>query len=99
MIINIVKNLIKDFPTISSSNVYLFCQDREKGEFTITSENRETLLVVQSKRHLSTSIEDWKKQMIADHIYMTAMSEDTTFDELSTYVDKIINSNVTIWEL
>lgn len=100
MITNIIKNIIKDFPTISDSHILLFCQDEEKGEFTIAPENNDNIfLVIQSKHHVSTSIEDWKKQMIADHIYMATQVEDTTFGQLSAYIDKIINSNATIWEL
>lgn len=111
MITNIIKNIIKDYPSIANSRVVLVYQDKDKGEFVVTSEKNEVDIVVHSTNKRATSVEEWKKQMIADHIFM-ATSKDTfyidpktdkkhfiTFAEVSDTIDSIIDRTSIIWEL
>ena len=35
MITNIIKNIIKDIPSVANSTIYLFSENKDNGEFTV----------------------------------------------------------------
>lgn len=74
MITNIIKNIIKDIPSVANSTIYLFSENKDNGEFTVALTDN-ILLVVQCKRGAAQSVDDYKKQLIADHIYMATQTQ------------------------
>ena len=107
MITNIIKNIIKDFPSVANSTIYLFSKNKDNGEFTIAlTDNNNILLVVQCKQGAAQSVDDYKKQLIADHIYMATQSDTydsdhkpITMSVLADTIDKLINTEVVLWQL
>ena len=107
MITNIIKNLIKDIPSVANSTIYLFSENKDNGEFTIAlTDNDNILLVVQCKQGAAQSVDDYKKQLIADHIYMATQSDTCgsdhkpiTMSVLADMIDKLINTEVVLWQL
>lgn len=107
MITNIIKNLIKDIPSVADSTIHLFSENKDNGEFTIAPTNNDNiLLVVQCKQRTTQSVEDYKKHLIADHIYMATQSDayDTnhkpiTMSVLADMIDKLIDTKVVLWQL
>lgn len=106
MITNIIKNIIKDFPQVANSPIIKVCENSEQHELTIAPEDYDNLIiVVTAKTSVPTSVEEWKRNMIAEHIYMATQSElhsgktFVTMAELSEVIDNIINMNVVLWQL
>lgn len=106
MITNIIKNIIKDFPQVANSPIVKVCEDKEQHELTIAPEDYDNLIiVVTAKASVPTSVEEWKRNMIAEHIYTATQSElhsektFVTMAELSEVIDNIINMNVVLWQL
>ena len=107
MITNIIKNIIKDIPSVANSTIYLFSENKDNGEFTVAlTDNDNILLVVQCKQGAAQSVDDYKKQLIADHIYMAAQSDacgsdhkPITMSVLADMIDKLINTEVVLWQL
>ena len=106
MITNIIKNIIKDIPSVANSTIYLFSENKDNGEFTVAlTDNDNILLVVQCKRGATQSVDDYKKQLIADHIYMATQSacgadhKPITMSVLADMIDKLINTEVVLWQL
>ena len=107
MITNIIKNIIKDIPSVANSTIYLFSENKDNGEFTIAlTDNDNILLVVQCKQGAAKSVDDYKKQLIADHIYMATQSDacgadhkPITMSVLADMIDKLINTEVVLWQL
>ena len=106
MITNIIKNIIKDFPQVANSPIIKICENKEQHELTIAPEDYDNLIiVVTAKTSVPTSVEEWKRNMIAEHIYMATQSElhsektFVTMAELSEVIDNIINMNVVLWQL
>ena len=107
MITNIIKNIIKDIPSVANSTIYLFSENKDNGEFTIAlTDNDNILLVVQCKQGAAQSVDDYKKQLIADHIYMATQSDTCSPDHkpitmsvLADMIDKLINTEVVLWQL
>ena len=107
MITNIVKNIIKDIPSVANSTIYLFSENKDNGEFTVAlTDNDNILLVVQCKQGAAQSVDDYKKQLIADHIYMATQSDacgsnhkPITLSVLADMIDKLINTEVVLWQL
>ena len=106
MITNIIKNIIKDFPQVANSPIVKVCENKEQHELTIAPEDYDNLIiVVTAKTSVPTSVEEWKRNMIAEHIYMATQSElhsektFVTMAELSEVIDNIINMNVVLWQL
>ena len=59
MITNIIKNIIKDIPSVANSTIYLFSENKNNGEFTVAlTDNDNILLVVQCKRGAMKSVDD-----------------------------------------
>ena len=107
MIPNIIKSIIKDIPSVANSTVYLFSENKDNGEFTVAlTDNDNILLVVQCKQGAAQSVDDYKKQLIADHIYMATQSgtcgadhKPITMSVLADMIDKLINTEVVLWQL
>ena len=106
MITNFIKNIIKDFPQVANSPIVKVCENKEQHELTIAPEDYDNLIiVVTAKTSVPTSVEEWKRNMIAEHIYMATQSElhsektFVTMAELSEVIDNIINMNVVLWQL
>ena len=107
MITNIIKNIIKDIPSVVNSTIYLFSENKDNGEFTVAlTDNDNILLVVQCKQGAAQSVDDYKKQLIADHIYMATQSDACGADHkpitmlvLADMIDKLINTEVVLWQL
>ena len=106
MITNIIKNIIKEFPQVANSPIIKICENKEQHELTIAPEDYDNLIiVVTAKTSVPTSVEEWKRNMIAEHIYMATQSElhsektFVTMAELSEVIDNIINMNVVLWQL
>lgn len=107
MIPNIIKTIIKDIPSVANSTIYLFSENKDNGEFTVAlTDNDNILLVVQCKRRAAQSVDDYKKQLIADHIYMATQSgtcgsdhKPITMSVLADMIDKLINTEVVLWQL
>ena len=107
MITNIIKNIIKDIPTVANSTIYLFSENKDNGEFTVAlTDNDNILLVVQCKQGAAQTVNDYKRQLIADHIYMATQSDTCSLDHkpitmsvLADMIDKLINTEVVLWQL
>lgn len=106
MITNIIKNIIKEFPQVAHSPIIKVCENKEQHQLTIAPEDYDNLIiVVTAETSVPTSAEEWKRNMIAENIYMAAQSKPhnekafVTMAELAEVIDNIINSNVVLWQL
>ena len=107
MITNIIKNLIKDFPSVANSTIRLVYENKEHNEFSVAPTTDDKLIiVVQSTPGAASSAEDWKKKMIADAIYMATQADCydahhniLTMSVLADTIEDIINTNVVLWQL
>lgn len=107
MITNIIRDIIKDFPSVANSTVKLVCVNKENNEFTVAPTTDNNLnIVVQSTPGAAKSVEDWKKKMITDSIYIatqpdthTADGKPITMSALADMIDKFINMDVVLWQL
>ena len=107
MITNIIKNLIKDIPSVANASLRLIYQNKHNGEFAIAPKTDDKLIiVVQSTTGAASSAEDWKKKMIADTIYMATQADcfdanhnSFTMSVLADSIDDIINTKVVLWQL
>ena len=106
MITNIIKNIIKEFPQVANSPIIKVCENSEQHVLTIAPADYDNLMiVVTAKTSVPTSAEEWKRNMIAEHIYMATQSKPhnekafVTMADLAEVIDNIINSNVVLWQL
>ena len=107
MITNIIKNIIKDFPQVANSPIIKVCENSEQHELTIAPADYDNLMiVVTAKTSVPTSAEEWKRNVIAEHIYMATQpdvrhkdNKVVTMADLAEVIDNIINSNVVLWQL
>lgn len=101
MITNIIKNLIKDVPSVANSTLSLLYNNKENNEFAVTLDFKVTLVVNGAPHNAAHSIDEWKLSMIADHIYMAAAKEGipVTVQQLSDIIDDIINKDVVLWNM
>lgn len=107
MITNIIKNIIKEFPQVANSPIIKVCENSEQHELTIAPADYDNLvIVVTAKTGVPTSAEEWKRIVIADHIYMATQpdvrnkdNKVVTMADLAEVIDNIINSNVVLWQL
>lgn len=107
MITNIIRNIIKDFPSVANSTLFLFYDNKQIHEFAVSlTDNDNIIIVVQNTIEAAKSVEDWKKKMIADHIYIatqpdthTADGKPITMSALADMIDKFINMDVVLWQL
>ena len=107
MITNIIKNIIKEFPQVANSPIIKVCENSEQHELTIAPADYDNLMiVVTAKTSVPTSSEEWKRSVIAEHIYMATQpdvrnkdNKVVTMADLAEIIDNIINSNVVLWQL
>ena len=107
MITNIIKNIIKEFPQVANSPIIKVCENSEQHVLTIAPADYDNLMiVVTAKTSVPTSAEEWKRNAIAEHIYMATQSDVcnkdnkvVTMADLAEIIDNIINSNVVLWQL
>ena len=107
MITNIIKNIIKDIPSVATSTIKLVYANKEHNEFTVAPVTDDKLIiVVQSTPGAASSAEDWKKKMIADTLYMATQADCydanhniLTMSVLADTIDDIINTKVVLWQL
>ena len=96
---NIVKNLIKDNPQIANKHFSLIYENKEKNIFAVGALNEAVLVVTNIPTEVK-SISDWKKQMIADHIYMAAtMERSPTIAEVANIISKILDTTTYLFDL
>ena len=67
MITNIIKNLIKDIPSVADSTIRLMCDNRDNGQFIfVTTDSKAVAIVLTNVPNgAPKSITDYKKQMLA----------------------------------
>ena len=107
MITNIIKNIIKEFPQVANSPIIKVCENSEQHVLTIAPADYDNLMiVVTAKTSVPTSSEEWKRNAIAEHIYMATQSDVCnkdnkviTMTHLAELIHNIINSNVVFWQL
>ena len=107
MITNIIRNIIKDFPQVANSPIVKVCENKEQHELTIAPQDYDNLIiVVTTTTSTPTSIEESKKRLIIDHIYMATQpdvhnkdNKVITMADLAEMIDYIINLNVVLWRL
>jgi len=101
MITNIIKNLIKDIPSVANSTISLIYNNKENNEFAVNLGDKVTFVVNEVPRGAAHSVEEWKLSMIADHIFMAASRdlEPITVQQLSDVIDKIISDDVVLWNM
>ena len=108
MITNIIKDLIKDIPSVANSTIRLAFQDKDNGSFYfITNDEQKVTIAVTNAPKKVTSVGTFKKQLIADLLYIAA-TDDNMFDcdgkpytlaALAKAIDDIINQFVVLWDM
>ena len=96
MITNIIKNIIKDIPSVANSkfdSVQLL-PIGNKVELKVKTP-KELTIVVSNIPQNTNSVTDYKKCLIVD----TLIGSDMTLAELANEIDNIINSDVTLWDM
>lgn len=108
MVINIIKDLIKDIPSVANSTIRLAFQDKDKGSFYfITNDEQKVTIAVTNVPKEVTSVDAFKKQLIADLLYIAATDEHTfdadgkpyTLASLAKAIDDIIKPVVVLWDM
>lgn len=110
MITNIIKNLIKDIPSVADSTIRLMCDNRDNGQFIFVTTDSKAVAIVLTNVPKGTpkSITDYKKQMIADFLHMVSVegvhmrtSEDKeyTLADIAKEIDLIISQDVVFWDM
>lgn len=110
MITNIIKNLIKDIPSVANSTIRLMCDNKDKGYFVFVTqdENQVAIVVTNAPKDTPTSIDSYKKQMIVDFLYMIATQFEHMLDKdekpytlttIAEDIDGIINQDVVLWNM
>jgi len=108
MITNIIKNLIKDIPSVANSTIRLMADNRDNGLYYFITENDVAIVVTNIPKGAPTSVEDYKKQMIADFLYLVATQYDHmgnkdgkpyTLATMADEIDDIINQDVVLWNM
>ena len=110
MITNIIKNLIKDIPSVANSTIRLMGDNRDNGKFIfVTTDSKAVAIVLTNVPNgAPKSITDYKKQMIADFLHMVAVegvhmrtSEDKeyTLADIAKEIDLIISQDVVLWDM
>ena len=96
MITNIIRNIIKDFPSVANSkfdSVQLLSIGN-KVELKIKTP-KELTIVVSNIPQNTNSVSDYKACLIID----TLIGSDMTLAELADEIDNIINSDVVLWNM
>lgn len=107
MFTNIIRNIIKDFPSVANSTIRLVYTNKENNEFAVapTTDNN-IIIVVQYTSAAVKSVVDWKKKMITDSIYMATQADCydanhniLTMSVLADTIEDIISTKVVLWQL
>lgn len=96
MITNIIRNIIKDFPSVANSkfdSVQLF-PIGNKVELKVKIP-KELTIVVSNIPQNTNSVTDYKKCLIVD----TLIGSDMTLAKLANEIDNIINSDVVLLDM
>ena len=96
MITNIIKNIIKDIPSVANSkfdSVQLLPVGNEV-ELKVKTP-KELTIVVSNIPQNTNSVTDYKKCLIVD----TLIGSDMTLAELANKIDNIIDSDVVLWDM
>ena len=96
MITNIIRNIIKDFPSVANSkfdSVQLL-PIGNKVELKVKTP-KELTIVVSNIPQNTNSISDYKACLIID----TLIGSDMTLAELANEIDNIIDSDVVLWNM
>ena len=110
MITNIIKNLIKDFPQVSNSSIRLMNENRDNGQVTFVTTDASAVAIVLTNvpNGAPKSVADYKKQMIADFLYLVAVEGDHmrtsegkgyTLADMAKEIDLIIFQDVVLWDM
>ena len=96
MITNIIRNIIKDFPSVANSKFdsVRLLPIGSKVELKVKTP-KELTIVVSNIPQNTNSVTDYKKCLIVD----TLIGSDMTLAELANEIDNIINSDVTLWDM
>ena len=96
MITNIIKNIIKDIPSVANSKLesVQLLPIGNKVELKVKTP-KELTIVVSNIPQNTNSITDYKKCLIVD----TLIGSNMTLAELANEIDNIINSDVTLWDM
>lgn len=106
MLTNIIKNIIKDIPSVANSELKAVFSNLENGEVCFSPvDSKITVLVKRPSRDVHTT-EDFKKTQIFDLIYFAAngniefdVNKPHTMQTLSNEIDGILNQEVVVWDL
>ena len=96
MITNIIKNLIKDIPSVANSkfdSVQLL-HIENKVELKVKTP-KELTIVISNIPQNTNSVTDYKKCLIVD----TLIGSDMTLAELADEIDNIINSDIVLYNM
>lgn len=110
MITNIIKNLIKDIPSVANSTIRLMGDNRDKGQFIFVTADSKAVAIVLTNvpKDAPKSVADYKKQMIADFLYLVAVESDHmrteegkayTLADIAKEIDLIISQDVVLWNM
>ena len=110
MITNIIKNLIKDIPSVANSSIRLMNENRDNGQFTFVTTDASSVAIVLTNipKGAPKSISAHKKQMIADFLYLVAVEGDHmrtsegkeyTLADMAKEIDLIISQDVVLWDM
>lgn len=108
MITNIIKDLIKDIPSVANSTIRLAFEDKDNGTFYfITNDEEKVTIAVTNAPKKVTSVEAFKKQLIVDLLYMVATQDNIldcngkpyTLASLAKTIDDIIKPVVVLWNM
>lgn len=99
MITNIIQTLINDFPSLANTTLNLVYHNEDDNQFAVKA--GKVILVVNAPHERTSSKPDnWKANMIADHIYMAAtMDYKPTLKELSDTINNIIDTSVVFYTI
>ena len=110
MITNIIKNLIKDIPSVANSSIRLMNENRDNGQFTFVTTDAKAVAIVLTNipKGAPKSISAYKKQMTADFLYLVAVEGDHmrtpegkeyTLADMAKEIDLIISQDVVLWDM
>ena len=110
MITNIIKNIIKDIPSVANSSIRLMNENRDRGQFTFVTTDAKAVAIVLTNvpKGVPKAVSAHQKQMIADFLYLVAVEGDHmctsegkkyTLADIANEIDDIINSDVVLWDM
>lgn len=95
MITNIIKNLIKDIPSVANSKFDSVQLLPIGNKVELKVKTPKLTIVVSNIPQNTNSVTDYKKCLIVD----TLIGTDMTLAELANEIDNIINADVVLWDM